>query len=629
MCGFFGMFDPVPQNSLPAVDLERIHRTMHHRGPDDRADLQDGNILLAFNRLSILDLSQAGRQPMTDDRGDIRIVFNGEIFNYIELRRDLRDRGYTFRTGTDTEVILCAYEEYGVDCLSHFNGMWAFVIHDRRDNSLFCSRDRFGIKPLYYAFQGDRLIFSSEIKTILAAGHAAAPDEAGVLRYLAFGQLDVDEKTMFRGISQLPPAHAMLWKGTSWRTWRWWRLQDRENSLDRTMDRGEVLQRFRDLFFNAVEIRLRSDVPVGALLSGGLDSSAIVSVIDHLARTRGLGVDIRTFTAAYADKAIDESGYAAEVVRKTGITNTLVHPDDHGRLQQDIERVIRHQDEPPLTMTAFAHWYLMEEISRQDIKVIISGQGADEMLAGYVEQFSGYFLADLLLSGNLAGFFGEAARLHERSGLPLRLLLMQFVKAVMSRRVSQSVKSLLRERAIQHLDRRFVRRNRRAAAVAEPPAMRHYSRLNRQLHRSFVQESIPRILHYEDRNSMAFSIEQRMPFLDYRLVEFLFALSNRQKMGGGTSKLILRRALRGIMPDAITDRHSKLGFTVPQARWLKEMQGYVEELFASPGFNSRPYWNGKTILRLYRSLGGRGGGTDIFLWRVIACETWHRIFFGG
>ncbi|HEB49500.1 MAG TPA: asparagine synthase (glutamine-hydrolyzing) [Desulfobulbus sp.] len=627
MCGFFGIHDPVAGSPLPEVDLGRIHAILRHRGPDDRGVFRTNNVLLAFNRLAIIDLSDSGHQPMANARGDIHIVFNGEIFNYLELRRELEQKGHRFRSGSDTEVILCAYEEYGTGCVARFNGMWAFVIHDARHGRLFCSRDRFGIKPFYYARDGERLYFASEIKALLAAGVPAAPDEPQVFRYLAYGQLDVDEKTMFRGILQLPPAHCLVRERGDWRVWRWWRLPDAANTLDHAMTPGEVQERFRELFFSAVELRLRSDVPVGALLSGGLDSSAIVSAIDHLARTRGPGTDIRTFTASYPEARIDESGYAAEVVRRTGIANTLVFPNSHGNLAGDIARVIRHQDEPPLTMTAFAHWYLMEEIGRQGIRVILSGQGADELLAGYVEQFSGYFLADLLLAGTFTRFLREAALLRRRSNLPLRLLLLQLGKAAMSRRLSSLVKSLFRERAIQHLDPEFVRRNRRAAAVPPPEPMRRYSRLNRQLHRSFIQESIPRILHYEDRNSMAFSIEQRMPFLDYRLVEFLFSLSNRQKMGNGTSKLILRRALRGVMPQAIVNRHSKLGFTVPQARWLGEMRDQVEELFSSAAFDSRPYWNGDRIRKLYRAMGTRGGGTDIFLWRVMACEIWHRVFF--
>lgn len=626
MCGFFGIHDPVA-HSLPAVDLDRIHATLQHRGPDDRGVYRGEHVLFAFNRLAIIDLSDAGHQPMANDRGDIHIVFNGEIFNYLELRRELEQKGYRFRSGSDTEVILCAYEAYGTDCVRRFNGMWGFVIHDARHGRLFCSRDRFGIKPFYYALDGGRLYFASEIKTLLAAGVAAAPDEAQVFRYLAYGQLDVDEKTMFRGILQLPPAHSLVREKGTCTVSRWWRLHDAANTLDHAMPAAEVQERFRELFFSAVELRLRSDVPVGALLSGGLDSSAIVSVIEHLARTRGAGMDIRTFTASYPDRKIDESGFAAEVVRKTGMANTLVFPNSRGNLARDIARVIRHQDEPPLTMTAFAHWYLMEEIGRQDIRVILSGQGADEMLAGYVEQFSGYFLADLLLAGAFAPFLREVSLLRERSNLPLRLVLLQLGKAAMSRRLSGLVKSLVREQAIQHLDRDFVRHNRRAAAVRPPAPMRHYSRLNRQLYRSFVQESLPRILHYEDRNSMAFSIEQRMPFLDYRLVEFLFSLSNRQKMGNGTSKLILRRALRGIMPGAIVNRHSKLGFTVPQERWLDEMRDHVEDLFSSTAFNSRPYWDGGRIRKLYQAMGSRGGGTDTFLWRVIACEIWHTVFF--
>ncbi len=626
MCGFFGIHAPAGGPPLPEIDLAEIHRTLHHRGPDDRGDYRGNDILLCFNRLAIIDLTESGRQPMAGAGGDLHVVFNGEIFNYIELRDELRRKGHRFVSDSDTEVILHAYEEYGTDCVTRFNGMWSLVIHDGRDGRLFCSRDRFGIKPFYHAEHDGLFYFASEIKTLLAAGLPAAPDERRVFRYLACGQLDVDEKTMFRDVFQLPPGHSMIREKGRSTLHRYWRLPEPAGRSGGDMAPGELLERFRDLFFSAVALRLRSDVPVGALLSGGLDSSAIVSVIDHLARTRGVDVDIHTFTAGYRDTAIDETGFAAEVVRATGIANTLVHPDSRGRIWEDIPRLIRHQDEPPLTMTAFAHWYLMEEIGRRDIKVILSGQGADETLAGYVEQFCGFFLLDLLFSGRPGTAVREAALLRERSGLPLRLILMQTLKALVSRRTSLMVKSLVRERAIQNLDRGFVRRNFPGCAGPPEPAPAG-SRLNRQLYRSFVQESIPRILHYEDRNSMAFSIEQRMPFLDYRLVEFLFSLPNREKMGQGAGKLILRRALRGIMPDTIVDRYSKLGFTVPQKSWLTGMGPAVEDLLASSGFRGRGYWDPQRIRRLYRGLGGKGGGTDIFLWRVIACEIWHNVFF--
>lgn len=625
MCGFFGIYDPHNLRHFSAGELEGISRTFRHRGPDDQGYYTDANIALAFNRLSIIDLSRAGHQPMSSVEGDLHLVFNGEIFNYIELRTRLQAKGHRFISESDTEVILHAYREYGVDCLSHFNGMWGFALYDAGKKRLFCSRDRFGIKPFYYSVDGTTVTFGSEIKALLKAGVPAEPDERQVFKYLALGQLDIDEKTMFSNIFQLPPAHYMVCENGQLQVSRFWNLEDRTNNADCNMAPEEVLEQFRELFFSAVDIRLRSDVPIGALLSGGLDSSAIVSVIDVLAREKKLPLDIKTFTASYRDKGIDESRYAAEVVRKTGIENVLVYPNAEGDLWQAIEKVVYHQDEPPLTMTAFAHWYLMEEIHKQNIKVIISGQGADEMMAGYVEQFSGFFLADLLSSGALGKFFHETGRLHSTSLLSYRLILAQLVKAFLSRRISHIIKSLLREKAIQHLKSGFVKAHWRS--FSQIPGMQHYSRLNQQLHRSFTVESLPRILHYEDRNSMAFSIEQRVPFLDYRLVEFLFSFSNRQKMEDGIGKVVLRRALKGVMPDAIVHRYSKLGFTVPQKRWIQEMDGYVNDLFSSSAFQQRGYWDPEKIQKLYKENREKGTRMDTFLWRVIACETWHAAFF--
>ncbi len=625
MCGFFGIYDPQSFRPVPAARLERISASIRHRGPDDQGFFSDTNIALAFNRLSIIDLTRAGHQPMSSVEGDLHLVFNGEIFNYIELRTRLQAKGHIFVSESDTEVILHAYREYGVECLSHFNGMWAFALYDAKKKRIFCSRDRFGIKPFYYNVDGQTLTFASEIKALLKAGVKAEPDNRQVFQYLALGQLDIDEKTMFGNVLQLPPAHYLVYENEQVKVSKFWGLEDQKNTADLSMRPEAILEHFRELFFSAVDIRLRSDVPIGALLSGGLDSSAIVSVIDLLAREKKIPLNIKTFTASYSEKSIDESHYAAEVVKKTGIQNVLVYPNAEGELWQDIEKVIYHQDEPPLTMTAFAHWYLMEEIHKQNIKVIISGQGADEMMAGYVEQFSGFFLADLLAQGALGKFFHETSRLHDNSLLSYRLILAQLVKAFLSRRIANIFKSLLREKAIQHLEYGFVKNHWRSFSPLT--GMKQYSRLNQQLHRSFTVESLPRILHYEDRNSMAFSIEQRVPFLDYRLVEFLFGLSNRQKMEDGIAKVILRRALKGVMPDAIVNRYSKLGFTVPQKRWIQEMDGYVNDLFSSTAFKQRGYWNPEKIKKLYRDNREKGSRMDTFLWRVIACETWHTRFF--
>jgi asparagine synthase (glutamine-hydrolysing) len=388
-----------------------------------------------------------------------------------------------------------------------------------------------------------------------------------------------------------------------------------------------MLEQFRELFFSALSLRLRSDVPVGALLSGGLDSSAIVSVIGLLAQEKNTNLDIRTFTATYDEKAIDESGFALDVVRQTGIKNILVYPGSDGKLSTEIEKVIHYQDEPPLTMTAFAHWYLMKEISKHDIKVILSGQGADEMFGGYVEQFAGYFLKDLLFLKKFKTFFAETKLLKSRSGLTSGIILMQLVKAIMSRRIALVFKSLLREKAIQHLNRDFTKKHWGWSDIATGPDLKHSSALNGKLFRAFSSESLPRILHYEDRNSMAFSIEQRMPFLDYRLVEFAFSLANQWKMNSGIGKVILRRALQGVMPDTIVKRFSKLGFTVPQNRWINEMDGYVNQLFSTRSFRQRPYWDADRIIKMYSDNRTKKSGMDIFLWRVIACEVWLNKFF--
>ncbi len=625
MCGFFGVHCLTRTGVTKGIDAVGARDVMRHRGPDDQGYFEDDTTYFGFNRLSIIDLSSSGRQPMSSKDGTLHLVFNGEIFNYMELRDELKHRGHSFISTGDSEVIIHAYEEYGTEFLNKLNGMWGFALYDSGRNRLFCSRDRFGIKPFYYHIDDKRIIFASEIKAIIRAGVRTEPDDRSVFRYLAYGQLDTDQNTMFRGIHQLPPAHFLMVEQGRVRIGRFWNVDEGQNRLDRRVSYEEVLEQFRELFFSAIELRLRSDVQVGALLSGGLDSSAIVSAIHHIGA--GRRYRIRTFTAAYPERAIDESAYAREVVQETGFENVIVYPGEDHCLSDEIEKVIYHQDEPPLTMTVFAHWYLMREIARHDIKVILSGQGADEMFAGYIEQFCGYFLRDLMFYGEFKKFFSELSMLRQRSGLSVATLLIQFIKAMMSRNVALLFKTLVRERAIQNLDQAFVRQYWKWSGAEAGVELRRGSSLNRKLFRAFSVESLPRILHYEDRNSMAFSIEQRMPFLDYRLVEFAYSLANCWKMDSGIGKIIIRRGLSDVMPSSIVNRFSKLGFTVPQNRWINEMKAYLSDLFSSQSFRNRPYWDTDRIVRIYERNRRCLLGMDVFLWRVIACEIWMSVFF--
>ena len=625
MCGFIGLYSKRTEDVKAFSRNDRVKDILGHRGPDDKGSFADEHVALRFNRLSIIDLSMAGHQPMSNETNDLWLVFNGEIYNYVEIMEELKRRNHRFKSRSDSETVIHGYEEFGADCLPKFNGMWSFVLYDKKKGSLFCSRDRFGIKPFYYFIDDEKIVFASEIKAIFAAGIAAEPQERQVFNYLGYSHHNTSHETMFKNIYQLLPAHYMIYKNGKVTIQRYWDLKNEKNAADFTMNPEEVHAKFRDLFYDSIRLRLRSDVPVGVLLSGGVDSYAIASVIGDMNRNKKLTADVKTFTAAYDDAAIDESKYALEVSRKAGLFNALVYPNANNRVADDIRKMIYFQDEPPESMKAFPHWYIMEQLKGHGIKVVLSGQGADEILSGYLRIFVGYHMVDLLSRFNLAKLCSEARLLKSKSRVLYRTMALQVCKASVPRRFAMVTRSFLRDKGIRYLNADFVRRNWKAYGYE--PAMSRYSRLNEHLYRMTTRDSLPRILHAEDRNSMAFSIEQRVPFLDYRLVEFVFSLSNSQKINNGYSKNILRHSLKGIMPDMITERYSKLGFTVPQKKWLTGMNVFVNDLFHSDSFRKRPYWDPKVIEKLYQKLETGEGDMESFLFRVIACELWHRTFF--
>jgi asparagine synthase (glutamine-hydrolysing) len=561
---------------------------------------------------------------MCNEGGDIWIVFNGEIYNYVELSDQLRGQNHIFKSQSDTEVIIHSYEDHGDNCLSLFNGMWSFAIYDERRNRLFCSRDRFGVKPFYYYHDEDRFIFASEIKAILAAGVKAEPHTRKISEYLTFSRLDIDDETQFKHIYQLPPAHYLTIDEGKVRIQRYWNLPNVHNDYGLALGKDDVAEQFYHLFYDSVKLRLRSDVPIGALLSGGLDSSAIVSIVNNIEKTEGLPVDIKTFTATYEEPALDESNYARAVTESCDLHNILVYPNIGNKIPGDLEKLIFHQDEPPVSMTAFAHWYLMNEISKHGIKVILSGQGADECLAGYLDKYIGYYLKDLFKTKQYRKMLREIVLLKQKCNILPNTVAMQLVKSLVSYGLAAKCRVYFKEGGVRLL--KYHIKNGSLHSGLMDKAMDKYTNLNRELYRYLTVESLPRILHYEDRNSMAFAIEQRVPFLDYRLVEFVFSLANEQKINNGVSKIILRTGLRDVLPEKILYRYSKLGFTVPEDRWISSISELANDIFASKSFKERGYWDSERIAKLYkRQLTGRVK-MGHFLWRVIACEVWHRIF---
>lgn len=613
MCGISGV---VALGRPPEVDaVAAMASALDHRGPDGDGAFADEGVALGFRRLAVIDLSDAGMQPFPSDDGALRLIHNGEVYNYRELRRELDAFGHRFRSQTDTEVILRAYEQWGERCVERFNGMWAFALWDGRERLLFCSRDRFGVKPFYYSWDGSRLAFASELKAFRAAG-PLEPHLPAVRDYLEQGYADHTDETFFAGIRKLPPAHSLVVDGSGLRLRRYWSLEPREAPAD-------PAAAVRDLFLDAVRLRLRSDVPVGTCLSGGIDSSAIACAVDHLLRTeaenaRPVGDRQRTFTAYFEERGFDERTYAKAVVDHTRSQPHWITFDSNDLLDA-LPSIVRTQDEPFGSTSIAAQWFVLRAAKDAGLKVMLDGQGADETLAGYHGYF-GPFFADLLRRGKLRELAAElrAYRAVHRAGVTTAAVAL--ARPFLPARVRWTLRA----------------RVRGGAALAHPGLPPTDAAeldgsgddfLHRQIRLILTRRGLPELLRYEDRNSMAHSLEARVPFLDYRLVELLFSLAPGELIERGRTKAVLRRALADLLPTTVRDRVDKVGFATPEATWLRESLGdLAEDVFASREFHERGFVNAAAAQRsLARHRAGeRTAGFE--LWRALCVELWAREF---
>ncbi len=613
MCGLCGI---VQLGRPPEAELAAaMAATLDHRGPDGDGAFADEGVALGFRRLAIIDLSEAGLQPFASDDGTLRLLHNGEVYNYRELRRELEAKGHRFRSQTDTEVILRAYEEWGERCVERFNGMWAIALWDGRRRRLFCSRDRFGVKPLYYSWDGRRFAFASELKAFRAGG-ALRPDLAAVRDYVEQGYVDHTDETFFDGIRKLPPAHSLVVDEDGLRLERYWALEPRDAPADPPTT-------VRELFLDALRLRLRSDVPVGTCLSGGLDSSAIVVGVDHLLRTeaenaRPVGERQRTFTAFFEQRGFDERPYAEAVVEQT---RSQPHWITFGA--QDVidalPSIVRTQDEPFGSTSIVAQWFVMREAKQAGLKVMLDGQGADEILAGYHGYFGPHF-ADLLRRGRLGALRREIAGYRSLHGASAATAAVALVRPFLPERVRWAARGRARGgSALVHDD---LPRNGTTAANGYGGGY-----LSRQMQLILLRRGLPELLHYEDRNSMAHSLEARVPFLDYRLVELMLSLPASELIEAGQTKRVLRRALGDLLPPVVRDRVDKLGFVTPEAAWLRGPLGELAgDVFASREFSERGFVAAPAARRrLERHRRGElTAGSE--LWRALCVELWAREF---
>ncbi len=609
MCGIFGIVD-FEGRAVPLAEALAATDLLKARGPDDEgyllvntaeqavvpcggADTPDAlglppardfvgrhfDLALGFRRLAILDLSPHGHQPMSTPDGRYHIVFNGEVYNFVELREELEALGRSFRSRSDTEVLLTGYAEWGTDVFRRLVGMFGCAVLDLQRRRIVLARDFFAIKPVYYVFWNGRLAFASEIKSLLSlTGVSAAANPQRLYEYLRFGVPSLGAETIFSEIRQLPSAHYLevpLDGSPTTGPVRYWELKTDEQ-LDISFE--EAAGRLRELFIDSVRLHLRSDVPVGAALSGGIDSSAIVC---GMRRIQGEDLDIHTFTHIAADPALTEERWADMVVATTGATGHQVRPTPE-EMVADLDELIRTQDEPFGSTSIYAQQRVFRLARDAGIKVMLDGQGADEMLAGYRTYLSMRFTS-LLLQGK----WGQAWRfLRTAGGLPgsSRFRVLAFSGEVL---LPPMLQGLMRKLVGKDLAPKWLEASwfkRRGVTLAARPKPRRKRMLREELRRSLIESGLPSLLRYEDRNSMAHSIESRVPFLTPELASFVFSLPEQHVITpDGTTKAVFREAMRGLVPDAILDRRDKIGFATPERAWLTALRPWVEGVLHGAG----------------------------------------------
>ena len=632
MCGIAGI---VALEGFDPAILMAMTNLVSYRGPDGRGfvfiDVHSGtageciynresspvlqrpSLGLGARRLAILDLSELGLQPMQIDNGDYWITYNGEIYNYLEIRNELEGQGESFRTHTDTEVILRAYRQWGQDCVKRFNGMWAFAIWDRKQRKLFCSRDRFGVKPFYYFIQDSQVVFGSEIKQILAYPNVpCTANESIVLQYLEQGVQDHSEDTFFAGIRQLLPGHSMTIDLTkpsiSVEIARYWELPIKP---EEDMPEREAIEQFLMHLQRAVNWRLRSDVPVGSCLSGGLDSSSVVMLASKAKRTK----EFHSFSSCFEEPAIDERKYIQEVVCSSGATPHYVFPQAQG-FWDDLDSLIWHQDEPFGGTGVYAQWCVMRAARRAGIPVLLDGQGGDEILCGY-RKFYIFYLWHLFKRAN--------PRVLPEGMAWIRNVGQNPWNWSSARRYIPSFHGSKQPLFARVGNPELVCANHKSAQVRLGPG----ASLRQRQKDDLSCFSIPALLHYEDRNSMAHSVEARVPMLDYELATFTVNCRPSLKLHGGWTKWILREGMRSVLPEAVRLRKSKLGFSTPQKEWLrKDACGTIRSLIQAPALKIDRILSHKKVSAALGAFLDRTPGslTEIEAYRVLNLELWARVF---
>jgi len=653
VCGITGHFSF--EKSFNARKFIAANNIIKYRGPDDygyitintnfeitewkeeQLENYSGNDTIGafgFRRLSIIDLSKLGHQPMKDSTSNYWIIFNGEIYNYIEIRDELKRKGYCFKSNSDTEVILNAYDYWGSECLHKFNGMWAFCIFDKKNKKIFCARDRFGIKPFYYTFQNKSFSFASEIKQLLELFPSTfnRMNKRLAFDFLAFGSYGNEtSETYFGGIIKLNAGCYLeidLQNNISKVKEKvWWNLSNINNI--NSLNNIEIFEKIAFLLEDSIKLRLRSDVPVGTPLSGGLDSSGIVSLLNNI--YNGDAAKNKVFTITSNDKTNDDTYYANLIIDKIPVTSYINKFENNANLEE-LKKLIWHQEEPIQTASIFGSWQLYDFLKNKGITVALDGQGADELMGGYNTYPFRKYLLDTLKTKGITYYLGQVMKISN----------------VYNKSVSEIIRNTFISFVIES-SKSFNPQYFYSMKIKDLKLFFNTDFLNHQLHKSKIisknynsnsvknssilkQESydltrhtnLPGILRQVDRNSMAFSVESRLPFLDYRLVDFLYSLPADYMIKNGFTKYAYRNSMKRVIPKEVLWRKSKIGFKMPEFDLLNKNKIFVMDHLLSN--SNENYLNKSIIEKEFKLMISDKVMYNSIVWRALCFSIWKKKF---
>ena len=622
MCGICGVVSLEPGRGTDKLILQKMNGTLRHRGPDDEGYYQDSRASLAMRRLSIIDLN-TGHQPISNETGDIWVVYNGEIYNFPSLRAELEARGHIFKSRTDTEVIVHAYEEYGDDCVNHFNGMFALALWDARNCRMLLARDHMGIKPLYYWADRDRLVFGSELKALTA--HPDVPRRINLTAIDLFLSIEYIPSpiTIYEDVFKLPPGHRLVLEGGRLEVSQFWDIPLQPVG----QNEDECAEILADLMKEAVGMRLISDVPLGAFLSGGIDSSTVVGYMSQFGSQ-----PVKTFSIGFQDATYNELPYAEAVARHFGTEHhfEVLDPDVSG-LTEDL---VRHHDEP-FADTSIFPTYLVSRLARQHVKVALSGDGGDELFAGY----------DTYRAEQLSRVYGKLPNVLRRDMIPAfaGMLPPQPAKKGTINKVKRMIEGASMDPALQHTRWMIFMNDRDKDCLYRSDLKKvleqgstssffeghfreagSFGSLAQQQYVDMKTYLADDILTKVDRMSMAVSLEARVPLLDHRIAEFALNLPPHMKLNGSRTKIIMRRAVKRLVPDLVIEK-PKEGFSIPMKHWLtSSLKPMMMDLLSNDTIKRRGYFNPQVVSTwIQEHLDGQVNHSHR-LWALMVLELWHQ-----